>query len=38
MIFAMLVPNIIGLVILTPVVSKELKTYKAKIKAMKSKK
>jgi len=38
MIFAMLVPNIIGLVILAPVVSKELKTYKAKIKALKESK
>ncbi|MFT7612188.1 MAG: Na+/alanine symporter [Parvicellaceae bacterium] len=38
MIFAMLVPNIIGLVILAPVVSKELKSYKAKIKALKASK
>ena len=36
MIFAMLVPNMIGLFVLAPVVKKELKTYKDKIKAMKS--
>ncbi len=36
MIFAMLVPNLIGLIILAPVVSDELKKYKAKIKAMKA--
>jgi AGCS family alanine or glycine:cation symporter len=35
MIFAMLVPNIIGLVVLAPVVAKELKSYKGKIRAMK---
>ena len=36
MIFAMLVPNMIGLVILAPNVKKELKKYMGKIKAMKA--
>lgn len=36
MIFAMLVPNIIGLIVLAPVVSRELKSYRTKIKALKA--
>ena len=35
MIFAMLVPNMIGLLILAPEVKKELRKYKAKIKSLK---
>ena len=36
MIFGMMVPNMIGLVLLAPIVSQELKKYKSKIKALKS--